>query len=166
MKFLKILNNKKKLEEIYAPISGLAIDVTNVNDKVFSTKMMGESIAFRPQTDIVVAPCNGIISLIAKTKHALWLTSETDMEVMIHIGLNTVELEGEGFEALVIEKQKVRKGDPILKFDRDKFSDKNIDTTSIMAITNSNNYEIELENVDFKVETAKSIVMRCKKREE
>lgn len=165
MKVLNLFSRKKTTEVIYTIVNGKVFDVSEVNDKVFSSKMMGESVAFLPEDDTIVAPCNGKISIIAGTKHALWLINEIGMEVMIHVGLNTVELNGEGFEVLVKVNQEVKMGDPIIRFDKQKFLSKGIDLTSILAITNSDDYNIAIKELNKKVNAKESIVMDCSRKE-
>ncbi|WP_110954462.1 PTS sugar transporter subunit IIA [Anaerosinus massiliensis] len=126
--------NKKKLET-YAPITGKIIDITEVSDQVFSTKMMGDGFAIEPETDVVVAPCDGTVTLVAATKHAVAIESQ-GVQILIHIGLDTVDLQGQGFTAHVKENDVVKKGTPLITFDRDYIVAQEKPLTTMMVITN------------------------------
>lgn len=126
--------NKKKLET-YAPIAGKIIDITEVPDEVFSTKMMGDGFAIEPETDVVVAPCDGTVALVAATKHAVAIESQ-GVQILIHIGLDTVDLQGQGFTAHVKENDMVKKGAPLITFDRDYIVAQEKPLTTMMVITN------------------------------
>jgi glucose-specific phosphotransferase system IIBC component len=107
-----------RIEECFvAPIKGEIVPITEVPDPVFSEKMMGDGFAIKPAEGLVVSPVDGMIANLFPTKHALGILSEKGREILIHIGLDTVNLKGEGFEILVTENQQVKKGQPVLKFD-------------------------------------------------
>jgi PTS system glucose-specific IIA component len=128
------LFNRKKLE-IYAPAPGEVIDIIEVADAVFSAKMLGDGFAVEPQEDFITAPCDGTITLLAGTKHAIAL--ETDgIEILIHVGLDTVELKGEGFEAFVKQQDQVKRGDKLISFDRDFIEGKGKKLTTMLVLTN------------------------------
>ena len=107
-----------KSEMIMAPVSGKCVDIKEVPDKMFAEKIMGEGVAFRYDGDVIYSPCNGTIAVIAETKHAIGIKSENGVELLIHVGVETVSLKGDGFEALVQQDEKVEIGTPILKIDR------------------------------------------------
>ena len=108
---------KRKKREVYAPVDGQVIDITEVDDEVFANKMVGDGVAIRPAGEIFCAPINGIVSKIFSTNHAFSIQSDKDLEVMVHIGLETVALQGEGFERIAEEGAKVEAGDPVIKAD-------------------------------------------------
>ena len=108
---------KRKTREIKAPVDGESVVLESVNDEVFSSKMVGDGVAIIPMSDIFTAPIDGIVSKIFPTNHAYSIKSPKDLEVMVHIGLETVALEGRGFERLAQEGQKVKAGDAIIKAD-------------------------------------------------
>ncbi len=126
---------KKKSLDIFAPVKGKVLDITDVPDMVFSQKMMGDGVAIEPENDIVVAPCGGKIILISNTKHAIAIESE-GVEFLIHIGLDTVELDGKGFESFVEANDIVKKGDKPLKFDRENITAQGKLLTTSIVITN------------------------------
>jgi PTS system glucose-specific IIA component len=108
---------KRKTREVFSPVDGQVIEIEKVDDEVFSTKMVGDGVAIIPMSDIFCAPVDGTISKIFSTNHAYSVKSDKDLEVMVHIGLETVALKGEGFERLANEGDEVKAGDPIIRVD-------------------------------------------------
>jgi glucose-specific phosphotransferase system IIA component len=108
---------KRKIREIYAPADGQVVALESVNDEVFSKKLVGDGVALIPMSDIFSAPIEGKVTKIFSTNHAYSIKSPKDLEVMVHIGLETVALEGKGFERLVNEGDEVKVGDPIIRVD-------------------------------------------------
>jgi len=108
---------KRKAREVKAPVDGQLIAIEEVDDEVFSQKMAGDGVAILPVGNIFVAPIDGVISKIFSTNHAFSVKSKQDLEVLVHIGLETVALKGEGFERLANEGDEVKAGDPIIKAD-------------------------------------------------
>lgn len=135
---------KNKTKQIKAPISGKAIDLSKVNDPVFSNRLMGDGIAIEINDDILYAPMDGKIVVIANTLHAIGLSNDDGIEILMHVGLDTVNLNGEGFSALVEVDQKVKAGTPLLKIDRKLLAEKRIDCVTPIIVTNSNNKKIEI----------------------
>ena len=110
---------KRKLREVKAPVDGEIVAIESVNDEVFSKKLVGDGVAIIPVTNIFTAPIDGTISKIFSTNHAYSIKSEKDLEVMVHIGLDTVDLNGAGFERLAKEGDVVKAGDEIIRVDLD-----------------------------------------------
>ncbi|HEY9128454.1 MAG TPA: PTS glucose transporter subunit IIA [Sulfurovum sp.] len=108
---------KRKIREIYAPADGQVVALESVNDEVFSKKLVGDGVALIPMSDVFSAPIEGKVTKIFSTNHAYSIKSPKDLEVMVHIGLETVALEGKGFERLVNEGDEVKVGDPIIRVD-------------------------------------------------
>lgn len=149
---------------IMSPVDGKCIELSEVPDKVFSEKMMGDGVAFIPDNDIISSPCNGTVVMIATTLHAIAIKGNDDVEILIHIGLDTVELNGEGFEVLVKNNQKVKLGTPLLRINRSFMQEKSINLTTPMIITNSDNYNLEFKNINQIVEKSKSDVIKYIKK--
>lgn len=128
-----------KTEKIYAPISGKSITITEVPDPVFSEKMVGEGMAVNPdiRTHTIVAPVDGEVIQLAATKHAFGIRTKMGQEILVHIGLDTVELKGSGFEQLAKIGDSVTAGQPIMKVDFDFISKKGKGTIVPVVITNS-----------------------------
>jgi len=108
---------KRKVREVYAPVDGQVVDITEVPDEVFAGKMVGDGVAINPVGNTFCAPIDGVVSKIFSTNHAFSIKSDKDLEVMVHIGLETVALDGQGFERLVEEGTEVTTGDPVIKAD-------------------------------------------------
>jgi PTS system glucose-specific IIA component len=139
MSFFKKLfgKNEVKTEEILvAPITGKVLPLEEVPDPVFSQKMMGDGIAIEPTEGIVVSPVNGEIVQFFPTKHAIGIKSETGVEVLIHVGLETVGMKGEGFEGLVEVGDKVSVGTPLLNFDIELIKEKAKSIVTPVILTN------------------------------
>ena len=124
---------------IYAPVKGTCIDITEVDDIGFSSKMMGDGVAIVPIEGIVTAPCDGKISMIFDTGHAFGMEANNGAEILIHIGIDTVNLNGEGFEILKKPGQKVKRGEPVIRFDLEKVK-KLYDTATMVIMTNGKNF--------------------------
>lgn len=133
------LFNAKIDKNIYAPVQGKCIDITEVDDIGFSSKAMGDGIAVIPESDTFVAPCNGVLQMIFRTGHAFGIKGDNGFEILIHIGIDTVNLEGTGFTVLKKVNQKVKKGDPIVKVDLEKLK-KEYDMSTLMIVTNGKNF--------------------------
>ena len=108
---------KRKVREVHAPVDGQVVDITEVPDEVFAGKMVGDGVAINPVSDTFCAPIEGVVSKIFSTNHAFSIKSDKDLEVMVHIGLETVALDGKGFKRLVEEGVQVSAGDPVIKAD-------------------------------------------------
>lgn len=126
----------KSNKKILAPIAGKTIKLENVPDPVFAEKMMGDGIAIDTTGDTVVAPCDGTITLIMETGHAFAMTLDNGVELLVHVGLETVTLKGEGFTQLAKAGDKVKAGTPILKIDRDFIKSKGISLITPVIVTN------------------------------
>ena len=108
---------KRKVRDVYAPADGQIVALESVDDEVFSQKMVGDGLALVPVTGIFTAPIDGVVSKIFSTNHAYSIKSDKDLEVMVHIGLETVALEGKGFTRIAQEGQRVKAGDTIIEVD-------------------------------------------------
>lgn len=108
---------KKKATEVYPPVSGKVITLQEVEDEVFSSEMMGIGFAVQPESNEIVSPIDGVIDSVFPTKHALTIKGDKGLEILIHIGTDTVELNGEGFDILVTAGEKVKRHQQILKVD-------------------------------------------------
>lgn len=153
------LFKKKKDNDLYAPVAGETVSLEKVPDKIFADKLMGDGIGFVFEGNTVCAPCDGKISMIANTLHAFGITAANGAEILVHIGLDTVTLEGQGFKAMVSAGEKVKKGTPIIEIDRNILKKKNINLITPMIITNSDEFNFEIENGDMHVIAGESKVI-------
>ena len=123
---------------VEAPVTGNVLDLTTINDPVFSSLAMGKGIAIQPDNDVVVAPFNGVVESLFPTGHAIGLKSDNGAEVLIHIGIDTVKLEGKHFKPLVSQGETVEVGQPLIEFDRKAIADEGFDTVIPVVVTNTN----------------------------
>lgn len=121
---------------LLAPISGKAIALDAVPDPVFSEKLTGDGIAILAESDTVLAPCSGVISLFFETKHAFAITADDGTQVLVHIGLDTVIMNGEGITTLHQRGERVSTGEPILKLDLALLKKRKINLISPILIVN------------------------------
>ena len=114
-------NKKKNVKTtvISSPITGTAADLSTAPDEAFADRMMGDGAVVTPEEDIVYAPEDGMVSFVFDTKHAIGFVTDTDISILIHVGIDTVALNGKGFEVMVENGQKVKKGTPMMKLDLD-----------------------------------------------
>lgn len=134
---LKKLFGKKSVEEqLVAPINGKVVSLDEVDDPVFSQRMMGDGIAIEPVDGKVVSPIAGEIVQIFPTNHAVGIKTKSGVEVLVHIGLETVSMEGEGFEGHVSTGDKVEAGDHLITFDPELVKEKAKSTITPVVITN------------------------------
>ena len=122
--------------KLVAPVAGKSLPLSETPDPVFAQKMAGDGLAMEPTGDVVVAPADGELTLVFNTKHAFAITLENGVELLVHIGIETVSLNGEGFEQLVEQGTKVKAGDPIIKIDREFIKSKGLPLTTPVLITN------------------------------
>ncbi|WP_115718246.1 PTS glucose transporter subunit IIA [Gallaecimonas mangrovi] len=125
---------------IYAPISGELVDIEAVPDVVFAEKIVGDGIAIRPTAHQVVAPVNGTIGKIFETNHAFSIESDEGIEIFVHIGIDTVELKGEGFLRVAQEGQKVQKGEPILECNLSYLEENARSTLTPIVVSNMDDF--------------------------
>ncbi len=125
---------------LYAPIQGNIITRENIPDETFASGMLGDGVGVEPETGEVVAPCNGEITSLAETLHAIGITGPDGMEVLIHVGIDTVKMKGDGFKPFVKEGEKVKAGQKLLTFDIEKIKKAGYSTTSAVLLTNSSDY--------------------------
>ncbi len=117
------------IRELFSPCDGELIEIKKVKDPVFAQKMLGDGIAIIPSSNVFSAPCDGEIKVLFETKHAIGIAND-DFEILIHIGINTVELNGQGFKTYVKKGEKVSKGDPLIEVDLDFIKEKKYPTTT------------------------------------
>lgn len=133
----KFFNKKQKTDlKLVAPVTGTAIDLSKVPDPVFAQKMAGDGIAIDLTGETIVAPADGTLTLVFKTKHAFAMTLDNGIELLVHIGIDTVSLDGEGFEQLASEGDTVKAGTPIIKINKDLILEKGFSLITPVLITN------------------------------
>ena len=134
---------KKENHVLYSMANGKSVAIEEVPDEVFATKMMGDGIAVIPTEGKIYAPCDGVVSMVMdNTKHAVGIVSDTGLEMLIHVGLDTVELMGEGFTTHVSAKDKIEKGDLLISYDHNDFISKGINDITMLIIVDPKDYQI------------------------
>lgn len=123
---MRLFGRKKKIsdEQFYAPVNGTILPIEEVPDPTFANKLIGDGIAFEPTDGEVVAPVTGEVVQVFPTKHAIGIKSEAGFEVLLHVGIETVAMDGEGFTVSVNPGDKVNTGDKLLTFDLDLVKEK------------------------------------------
>ncbi len=124
-------------ETLVSPLSGYVVALENVNDPVFSSGAMGKGLAVKPTEGIVYAPADAEVTIAFETGHAYGLKTASGAEILIHIGIDTVSMNGNGFEKLVAAGDKVKAGDVIAKFDAAKIAEAGLDDTTMIIVTNT-----------------------------
>ena len=139
----KLATEKDNLDDavLYSISEGTAILLSQVNDATFASEVLGKGVAVIPSKGEVVAPCDATVETIFDTKHAVGLSTENGMELLIQIGINTVELEGKYYTAHVKAGDHVNKGQLLISFDMDKIKDAGYDMTTPLIVTNSDDYK-------------------------
>lgn len=125
----------KTKTKLVAPINGKVIELSQVPDQVFAQKMAGDGAAIDSTGEIIVSPCDGTLTLIFKTNHAFGITLDSGIEILVHIGIDTVDLKGKGFERLAEEGQKIKAGDPVIKINREEIITKGYSLITLVLVT-------------------------------
>ena len=130
------LFKKEKTVEVKAPVSGETVDLIEVPDEVFAGKLVGDGLAFKPEEGVLYAPVNCEVVQVFPTKHAIGLRTKEGLEILIHIGIDTVEMRGEGFKSFVRPNQRVKAGEKLMEFDLKLIAEKAKSTLIPLLITN------------------------------
>lgn len=134
-------DSKQDDKAVYSPLEGKLIPMTEVPDETFASKALGDGVAVIPEKGCVYAPFDGEVEMVYDTGHAIGLVREDGMEVLIHVGINTVELGGKYYTAKVSNGQKIKKGDLLLEFDMDEIAKAGYSLVTPVIVTNSDEYE-------------------------
>lgn len=156
-------NVKEHSMSLKSPVVGRCFDIAEIPDEVFSSKMLGEGIGFESTEGALYAPFDGEVLQVFPTKHALILKSKEGIEILLHIGIDTVNMKGEGFEAFVEKSQQVKAGHKLISFDNDLIKAKAKSNLSVLVVTENEiieSVEFNLGNVDKNNEV---IIIKLKK---
>ncbi|MDQ0297914.1 PTS system beta-glucosides-specific IIC component [Salibacterium salarium] len=140
-----------KQEQVLTPVSGTVMEISDVEDTVFASGTMGPGLAVVPSENELIAPFDGTVSAVFPTKHAIGITSSKGTEILMHIGLNTVQLNGEHFTSFFKEGDVVRQGDTLLSFDRDAIQAKGYQITTPIIVTNGDEEQEIYETTQMEV---------------
>ena len=153
---------KNNCEVLYSFAVGNTVALCDVKDEVFASYTLGKGIAIKPNTNILYAPCDGMVETVADTSHALTMKSSGGAQVLLHVGIDTVNLRGMFFDAKVKPGKNVKKGDKLIEFQREKIEFEGYDTTICLAICNTEEY-IKFDITDKKEVNTEDIVLAiCK----
>jgi len=147
--------------ELTAPCAGELVELSSVEDEAFASEAMGKGIAIVPSAGEVFAPCDGVVTTFFPTGHAIGITAADGAEVLIHVGMDTVKLDGKGFEPQVKQGDSVKKGQSLLKFDIDYIKSQNLSVITPVVITNSDDYTEIVTATSGKVEKD-SVILKYK----
>ena len=148
----------KKLEAYYAPIAGKVVPITEVPDPTFAEGMLGNGIAIEPTDGKVCAPCDATVDMMFTTGHAVSLVADTGAEILIHVGLETVGLEGKPFKVHVENGQKVKKGDLMIEVDLEAVKAAGLNTITPVLVCNSDDFTTFNTNVNKAVTNADVVI--------
>ncbi|EOG7769956.1 beta-glucoside-specific PTS transporter subunit IIABC [Vibrio cholerae] len=137
-------------ETIFSPVKGEFVKLEDVSDPVFATETFGKGLAIKPSEGIVTSPVNGTVTSIFPTKHALAITSDNGAEILIHIGVDTVKLKGKYFSSNIQDGDVISIGQPLVEFDIESLEKEGIDTSVIMVVTNTSDYQEFILNESIK----------------
>lgn len=139
------VKNTETKEVFVSPLTGEMKLISEAPDETFAQKMMGDGIVIFPTDGNVVAPCDGTVKMIFPTKHAIGIESQDGVELLLHIGIDTVKLNGEGFDVCVEVDQKIKKGDKLMSFDLQYIQEHAKSDASVLVFTNlSNDQHLQL----------------------
>lgn len=140
MEIFKKLFGGKALDSICAPVSGEAVAISQVSDPTFGEEILGKGIAIRPSEGKVYAPCDATVDMMFETGHAVSLIASCGAEILIHVGLDTVNLKGEHYHVIAKNGDNVKKGDLLMEFDLEAIAAAGYDTITPVVICNSAEY--------------------------
>lgn len=129
---------------LVCPIKGMIVPLETVNDESFSQKLLGDGIAIKPDEGLVTAPCDAVVSSVIESEHAVGLTCDNGAELLIHVGLDTVNLKGQFFDTVVKLDQKVKVGDPLIRFDKESIVKAGYDVTTPFLVMNSDEFNFNI----------------------
>lgn len=130
-------------EVIYSPADGKILPLSLVEDEVFSAGILGDGLGIVPTTGEIFAPCDGVVDAIFDSRHAVSMTSDLGAELLIHCGIDTVELKGEGFELAISQGCHVKRGELLLRFDPNLLKERGYYTTTPVIVVNADSYVVE-----------------------
>ena len=146
---------------VYNPVKGKVVPLSEVPDETFSQEMLGKGVAIIPEQNQFYAPASGEVSVVFPTGHAIGLTSEDGTELLIHIGLDTVQLYGEGFHVKVQQGQKIKQGDLLVEVDLDAIKEKGYSVITPILVTNPDQYQ-EIEKLKMGSSEAKEELLKLR----
>ncbi|MCC0784385.1 PTS glucose transporter subunit IIA [Clostridioides sp. ES-S-0108-01] len=145
----ELMEEEKEVNILVSPVEGKVIDLGKVNDELFASKTLGDGVAIIPTNGNLYAPCDSEVVMLFETKHAIGLRTKNGAEILIHIGINTVSMNGDGFKTFVKTGDNVKEGDLLIQFDLDKISNANLDSTVMIVNNNGSEYAYKVLNQSY-----------------
>ena len=139
--------------EVFSPVDGMYVRQENINDSTYSSKIMGIGCGIYPDSNVISSPIDGEVIMVFPTGHAVGIKRKDGLEILIHIGIDTVNLKGKGFTTLVKQGGKVKVGDELVRFDKEKILNNDLDPTVVMIFTNSMSFHISMSDKSDKITT-------------
>lgn len=158
----KVGFGKKVGEVLAAPVQGKAVAISEVSDPTFGQEILGKGVAIIPSVGRVVSPVDGTVEMVFDTKHAISIVSDSGIQILIHVGLDTVSLKGAPFKAYVEAGQKVKTGDLMLEFDIAAIQAAGLETITPIVICNTEDYKEIKASVDKDVVTGDTVLTLVK----
>lgn len=159
------LLKKEKGSDVVAVVDGVIKSIEYVDDQVFSKGLIGQGIAIEPSTTVVKAPCDGVLHVVFPTGHAFGITDAFGIEYLIHIGIDTVNLNGEGFRLKVAQGQHVKKGDSLVEVDFAFIKEKGLSSDTLVLVTTSQDeYALERKVKEGQSVTTQDVLFHCEKK--
>ena len=150
-----------KRETISSPLSGEIVPLSKITDPLFSTETVGKGIAIEPTKGEVVSPVDGMVTTLFPTEHAIGITSEDGAEILIYIGVDTINLKGQFFTSHVKQWDTVKRGDLLIQFDIENIKAAGYDVKTPVVITNTNQYLDVVPTKDGKVQAKDELIRAC-----
>ncbi|WP_108649312.1 beta-glucoside-specific PTS transporter subunit IIABC [Dongshaea marina] len=141
-----------------SPANGELVCLSRVNDPSFSQKLLGDGVAIKPKDGVIYSPCDAVVSSVIESQHAVGLTCENGAEILIHVGLDTVNLKGKHFDTRVELEQKVKAGDPLIQFENDLIEQAGYDLTTPFIVLNSDEFSFKLTGSDSSVNVGQPLI--------
>ncbi|AKN33612.1 PTS glucose transporter subunit IIA [Clostridium carboxidivorans P7] len=152
----------KKDYSVISPASGKVLELSEVPDEVFANKLAGDGVAIDCSGDTIVSPADGVLTIIFKTNHAFAVTLDNGVEILVHIGIDTIQVDGEGFQRIAKEGSRVKAGDPIIKIDREIIKEKGFSLITPVLIVNGDRVKNIDKNVGVNVSAGEDIIFTYK----
>lgn len=156
---------KQKKDHIFSPVKGNYVHLKDVADPTFSSGVLGTGFGIEPDADVILAPVEGTVSMVFPTGHAIGFTTDNGLEVLVHIGINTVGLEGEGFEILKKQGERVMAHEKVIRFNRGLIKKQGLDPTVIVVFTNGGDYDMKLISGEQVTEESELAVAEVRREE-
>ncbi len=143
---------------INSPLTGKVLDLTQIEDAAFSSGVLGNGVAIEPTVGVAVSPVDGTVETLFKTNHAIGIVTESGAEILIHIGMDTVKLDGKHFTAKIAQGDVVKMGQPLVEFDIEAIKAEGYSLVTPVVVTNSDNFESINFTFDRNVEIKEELI--------